>query len=232
MRSTTWIGVPTTDRSRVTTMPRKKATDDVLRGKCRHCGGALIYVQPDEKVERWGDLVYRSDRPRWWHLNPVLPEAQEEVSEVKQVNDSIFEDSNWGYLGAYCPVGKYEDPNERGQAGEPVEYCVVLKGDWPRVLCLNPVQDTDLFMCGVHAKKERERIRLRDQRQQEVNATEAHQDGSMEVCKRILDNWGLHTQNADYRWKGWVKVDHEELEGLLESLEEEYKLLQKRRARA
>lgn len=212
-------------------MARKKATDDVLRGKCRHCGGALIYVQPDEKIERWGDLVYRSDRPRWWHLNPAVPEIDPLVVE-KQVVESIFEDSNWGYLGAYCPVGKWESENERGQVGEPVEFCVVLKGDWPRVFCHNPVQDTELFECGVHAKKTREKQRVNAERQAQRNADDAHHDGSNEVIKRILDNWGLHVESGDYRWKGRVTVDHEELEGLLESLEEEYKLLMKRRARA
>ena len=216
-------------------MPRKKATDNILRGKCRHCGGALIYHQPDEKIERWGDLVYRSEKPRWWHLNPVVPEMPPPdplAPQVKQVVDSIFEDSEWGYLGAYCPVGKFESENERGQAGEPMEYCVVLKGDWPRVFCHNPVQDTELFQCGVHAKKTREKQRQLAERQANRNATEAHDDGSREVIRRILDNWGLHVDKADWQWKGWVKVEHEELEGLLESLEEEYKLLQKRRQRA
>jgi len=216
-------------------MPRKKAIDTILRGKCRHCGGALIYHQPDEKVERWGDLVYRTEKPRWWHLNPVVPEAPPVdplAPVVKQVVDSIFEDSEWGYLGAYCPVGKFESENERGQAGEPMEYCVVLKGDWPRVFCHNPVQDTELFQCGVHAKRTRERQRANAERQAQRNADDAHADGSTEVIRRFLDNWGLHVEQPDYRWKGRVAVDHEELEGLLESLEEEYKLLQKRRQRA
>ena len=111
-------------------MPRKKTSGEALRGKCRHCGGALIYYKPDEQIERYEQLVYRSEKPRWWHTNPD-PE--------KQVAESLYTDTQWGQLGAYCEIKptRYQTDEElksvRGQVGEPMEWCVYLKGDWPKV---------------------------------------------------------------------------------------------------
>jgi hypothetical protein len=200
------------------------------RDQCRHCGEPLLYWHCDEKTERWGQMVYRSEKPRWWHTN---------VDPERSVMDSIYQDSKKGPLGAYCkikPLAQWESieeyQNVRGQLGEPVNYCVVLKGEWPQQFCMNPVQDTDLFMCGVHAKKERERRLANEQRRERTEAAEAHTDGGEEVCKRILENWGLNVSIAGYRFDGYVKVQHEDLETLLQSLEEEYQLLQQRRKRA
>ncbi len=208
----------------------RKSTKEALRGQCRHCGEPLIYWHCDEKTERWGSMVYRSEKPRWWHTSP---------DPQRSVMDSIYQDSVKGPLGAYCKIpeiSKYESieayQNVRGQQGEPVEYCVVLKGEWPQQFCNNPVQDTDLFMCGVHGKKERERRLAEEKRRERREGDEAHTDGGDEVVKRLLENWGLHVTIAGYRFDGYVKVQHEELETLLQSLEEEYKLLQKRRSRA
>lgn len=227
-------------------MARKK-TEALLRDQCRHCGGALIYHHCDEKTERWGDMVYRSDKPRWWHLNPVVPDAVPEpepeidldadpalkvltnLTKLKQVDDSIYTDSQWGFLGAYCPIKEYEEENLRGQPGEPVNYCVVLKGEWPQQFCLNPVQDTELYQCGVHAKKTREKMRERQLAQERREGGDAHNDGKEEVVRRLLENWGLHAEATRWgTWDGKVSLDHEELEALLESFEQEYKVLQKK----
>lgn len=240
-------------------MPRKAKTEPMLRGKCRHCGEALIYHQCDEKTERWGEMVYRSDKPRWWHLNPDVPEPEtvplkegmnslvlggddpvpdgwtkvNDAPPPKQVNDSIYMDTTWGPLGAYCKIKDYEEENLRGQAGEPAEYCVVLKGDWPQQFCLNPVQDTELFMCGVHAKRERERQRQRKESHERREGADAHNDGREEVVRRILENWGLHVEATRWgTWDGKITMDHEELETLLQSLEQEYKAIQNRRKKS
>jgi hypothetical protein len=101
-------------------MARKKDVE-ALRGKCRYCGGAVIYWHADEQVEQWGTMVHRSRRSRWWHLNPD-PE--------KSVNESVYTDTKWKLLGAYC----HFDPNApdaknlRGQSAEPLEYCNVMTG--------------------------------------------------------------------------------------------------------
>lgn len=226
-------------------MPRKAKTIEALRDRCRHCGGALVYHHCDEKTERWGEMVYRSDKPRWWHLNPDVPEQEPEptidldadpgmkalmeMSKTKQVNDSIYMDTQWGPLGAYCPIKQFEEENLRGQPGEPENYCVVLKGGWPQQFCLNPVQDTELFECGVHAKKSRESMRQRQEAQERREGADAHNDGKEEVVRRLLENWGIHVEATRWgTWDGKVSMDHEELEVLLESFEQEYKAIQKR----
>jgi hypothetical protein len=77
-----------------------------------------------------------------------------------------------------------------------------------------------LIMCGVHARKERELHREREAAAERRAAGDAHMDGSEDVCKRILENWGLHAKRSGYGiWDGTVSINHEELEILLEALE-------------
>lgn len=190
-----------------------------MRDKCRHCGRPLVFWKPDEKIERFGTMSYRSDKPRWWHLDPDVT--------AFNAGQNVYQDSKFEYLGAWCPQ-KPDEGTMHGQPGEPVGYCVVLKGGERLAVCNNPVTDPDLFMCGVHARKERERQRIIEERRARREGDEAIQVGMEEVCRRILDNWGLHVGISGYYGSkgGKVEVSHVELETLLETFAEEYKSLQ------
>lgn len=197
--------------------------DQAFRGKCRHCGRPLVYWHADEQWERYGMMVNRTDKPRWYHLDPDPESPNKELA--------LFTDSKWGLLGAYCPQ-KATEGEVRGQPGEPVEYCVVLKGEWPRIECMNPVQDTDLFMCGIHGKKERERRAAQEAARARRDGDDAHSDGVQNLINRLLENWGLHAEMASWYSRGKVQLDAAELEALLDSFEEEHKSLQAKKAEA
>lgn len=113
-------------------MPTKKAKIGT-EGTCRHCEATVLYGNPDPDVPFY---------VQWFHPLRKLPDGV-------RLRDLIFCEEE-------KPDGKEDWLNNRTTA-EPREWCLEQKADYSG-LCLSPVGDNDLFMCGIHAKKEYERL--------------------------------------------------------------------------
>lgn len=178
---------------------------DGTRDKCRHCGEWVMYKSYDMPDTNYKGEATTYRKTQWVHYEG-RPESFEWRDGMYHCQESALKAKN----------GEgYERTSWRDKA-EPKSFCVehTEGGGYMRSnICHRPVKDEDIFMCGIHAKPVRARMK-EDERRAAAYAESAYIAAEVEKkVARIKDEFGLEVTK---RGLSFVSCDPDDL---LEALE-------------
>lgn len=176
-----------------------------LRSTCRHCGERVVFDRLKPIPE--SHSKYNAERPTmnirrseiWYHMEA---EVGEEI--LCKIEEETLSGSRYS------------------KRAQPRDYCVEsVESAYSFRYCNRRVKDAKLFMCGIHARRERE---LLNKRAKEIESRELSNYVFTETLKlqeRLKNNFGLDTK-TDYDWRnhaysGLVTINPRELLDFLEA---------------
>lgn len=191
----------------------KKPLEIGTKDECRHCEAVVMWGPPDP------ELPFTK---AWYH-----PERELEDSEF--LNHRV-------YCEPPPPPDEDRDIIRRSwhrQKAEPKSWCLVEKADYSGP-CHAPVVDDELFMCGTHAKKQREYLERQESSleaqgientiREFIDPLVDHLNGFYELEARpeLFDYGSEAYRRSNRRYSGYIVVNPAKLVDLIKQIEEEF----------
>lgn len=180
---------------------------EILTSTCRHCGERVIFTRLQNIPE--GHPKYNAERPYnnirryeiWHHRNAPIGEELHCANQPEKTED-----------GRHL----YR------KRAEPRDYCVQsVDSAYSSRYCNRRVKDAEIYMCGIHARREREHERKRQKDKEQNDLSNYVFSETVKLQEELKKRFGLDTL-THYDWKshaytGRVIVNPRELLDFLEA---------------
>lgn len=184
----------------------KKPLEIGTKDECRSCDMPIV----------WGPIDVESPfHKSWYH-----PHRRSEVEEVEvkfcssEVQDDEF--ASWKRTSA-----------------KPKSYCYEMLSDYSGH-CHASVVDDELFMCGIHSKREREYLAQQENRSESVGVERTIREFIDPLCDHLNGFYDLEARpekyelnsyghrNSGRQYSGYIVVNPAKLVDLIKQIEEEF----------
>lgn len=185
-----------------------------LDGVCRHCGKVVIWVNFNR------DSTFATPQFTWMHKGTIPPERVETYGMFRQRTTEQYGDLHTGCL---MEIIEGMDPGPAEEA-EPREYCTFRTGLGH--ICNKVVTEKEWFACGIHAARERERVKEQEANRKEREVQASIIEGVNELCIKLKAKFGLEyvePEKVTYSrsYSGKVVLEPKELMDLLDDFMED-----------